>query len=63
MVEKSDSAPILDDEKVPVKPNENTEKLKKLMRQLSEQSPKMSGNSNSLTKRYTKIFVVVSLYW
>ena len=44
-------------------PNENTEKLKVLMRQLSEQSPIMNGSSNTLAKRYTKIFLVVTLYW
>ena len=45
------------------KPNENTVKLKQLMRQLSEQSPIMTGNSNSLAKRYTRILSVVALYW
>jgi len=45
------------------KPNENTVKVKQLMRQLSEQSPIMTGNSNSLAKRYTRILTVVALYW
>jgi len=45
------------------KPNENTVKLKQLMRQLSEQSPIMTGNSGSLAKRYTRIVSVVALYW
>ena len=44
-------------------PNENTKKLKVLMRQLSEQSPIMNGSSSSLAKRYSKIFTVVALYW
>ena len=43
--------------------NENTEKLKVLMRQLSDSQPKMNGSSNSLAKRYTKIAIVVALYW
>ena len=46
-----------------IQPNENTKKLKALMRQLSEQSPTMNGNGNSLARRYTKIFTVVALYW
>ena len=45
------------------KPNENTVKLKKLMRQLSESNPIMTGNSTSLAKRYTRILSVVALYW
>ena len=45
------------------KPNENTVKLKKLMRQLSESNPIMTGNSTSLAKRYTRILCVVALYW
>lgn len=42
------------------KPNEHTEKVKKLMRQLSEQSPRnMSATTNSMLR----IFLVVALYW
>ena len=42
------------------KPNEHTEKVKKLMRQLSEQSPRnMSATANSMLR----IFLVVALYW
>merc|ERR1719242_1997586 len=33
------------------------------MRQLSDSQPKMNGSSNSLAKRYTKIAIVVALYW
>jgi len=43
------------------KPNQNTEKLKQLMRQLSDSQPKMQ--SGSLAQRSTKIFFVVALYW
>ena len=47
-----------------VKPNENTAKLKILMRQLSDQAPIMNGGSKgSLASRYTKIVFVVALYW
>ena len=46
------------------RPNENTQKLKSLMRQLSEQSPIMNGSTrDSLAKRYTKILTVVAIYW
>ena len=45
-------------------PNENTKKLKELMRQLSEESPIMTGPSaNSLAQKYMKIFTVVATYW
>jgi hypothetical protein len=45
------------------KPNENTVKLKQLMRQLSDSPAIMTGNSSSLAKRYTRILAVVALYW
>jgi len=45
------------------KPNENTVKLKQLMRQLSDSPAIMTGNSSSLAKRYTRILSVVALYW
>lgn len=66
--ESADDAQLIqpDDEKDPmavIQPNENTKKLKALMRQLSEQSPTMNGSSNSLARRYMKIFTVVALYW
>jgi len=45
-------------------PNENTKKLKELMRQLSNESPIMTGTSaNSLAQKYMKIFTVVAIYW
>ena len=44
-------------------PNENTVKLKQLMRQLSDSPAIMTGNSSSLAKRYTTILSVVALYW
>jgi len=45
------------------RPNENTVKLKQLMRQLSDSPAIMTGNSSSLAKRYTRILAVVALYW
>ena len=45
------------------RPNENTVKLKQLMRQLSDSPAIMTGNSSSLAKRYTRILSVVALYW
>ena len=61
------------------KPNPNTEKLKKLMRQLSDTQPKMQPGSlaqryrkhnyiiikdnTNSAFRYTKILFVVALYW